>query len=412
MKTKGKTLMRLADALHFSERALLASVRRTLLITTAIAIGIAAVVILASLSDSARNFVRQEFNSLGTNLIVIMPGKTETAGQMPPLVGSTPAELTLADAMALKRLRHVKNMAPVIIGSAPASYAGLEREITVIGSTDALLPVRNLKLARGSFLSLRDDSRSSSVVVIGHQLRRELFGSKKALGQWLRLNDRRYRVTGVLAPLGESLGIDVGELAIISVADAQSLFNTRSLFRILLQATSRDSIEKLKISAAALLQKRHHGKEDVTLITQQAIVSTFDDIFRSLGYAVTGIAAISLGVAGILIMNVMLIAVSQRRREIGLLKALGSTSKHIHMLFLVDALLLSLSGALLGLALGFAVIGMLHLLYPALPLAVPPWAVFSALGIALGTGLLFGTLPARQASRLDPILALTGRQAE
>lgn len=402
--------MHLLDSLRFSEKALVAAGRRSLLMITAMAVGVASVVILSSLADSARLFVSSEFSSLGSNLVIILPGKTETTGQLPPIVGHTPEDLSMADSAALQKLPQVRHAAPVIIGSAPLSHGSLEREVTVIGSSSALLPVRNLSVAQGHFLPQQSDERGAAVVVIGSKLRNTLFANRNALGEWVRINDRRFRVIGVLAPMGESLGIDMGELAVIPVVDAQQLFNTESLFRILLQARDRDSVEPLKQQVKSALSLRHHGKEDFTVITQQALLSTFDDIFRSLGYAVTGIAAISLAVAGVLIMNVMLIAVSQRQQEIGLLKALGGSALRIRWLFMVDALLLSISGALLGLLGGIFFLLILRHLYPQFPLNIPAWSVIAALIVALSTGLLFGTLPASRAARLDPVQALRSQR--
>jgi putative ABC transport system permease protein len=402
--------MHLLDSLRFSEKALVAAGRRSVMMMLAMAVGVASVVILSSLADSARLFVSNEFSSLGSNLVIILPGKTETTGQLPPIVGHTPEDLTMSDSAVLQKLPRVSHVAPVIIGSAPLSHGSLEREVTVIGSTSALLPVRNLSVSQGRFLPHQSDERGAAVVVIGSKLRQTLFGSKSALGEWVRINDRRFRVIGVLAPMGESLGIDMGDLAVIPVADAQQLFNTESLFRILLQARDRDSVEPLKQLVNTTLSRRHHGKEDFTVITQQAVLSTFDDIFISLGYAVTGIAAISLAVAGVLIMNVMLIAVSQRQQEIGLLKALGGSALRIRWLFMIDALLLSLSGALLGLFSGYVFLLVLRHLYPEFPLNIPAWSVSAALLVALSTGLLFGTLPASRAARLDPVQALRSQR--
>lgn len=150
-------------------------------------------------------------------------------------MGGTPEQLTLGDALALKRSSAVRLVAPIVIGSAPVSYRQLEREITIMGSTAELLPVRNLEMALGEFLPQEDATRGSAVAVIGTTLRQELFGNKRALGQWIRIHDSRFRVIGVLRPMGESLGMNMGDLAIIPVSRAQSLFNSESLFRVLIQ---------------------------------------------------------------------------------------------------------------------------------------------------------------------------------
>jgi putative ABC transport system permease protein len=247
------------------------------------------------------------------------------------------------------------------------------------------------------------------VVVIGATVRAELFGTAPAVGQQVRIGDRRVRVIGVLASQGQHLGFNTDEIAIVPVAFAQSLFNTNTLLRILVEARSRDALELVKSEVVNTIQARHEGELDVTVVTQDAVLATFDRILRALTLAVGGIAAISLGVAGILIMNVMLIAVSQRTREIGLLKAVGAAPGQIRALFFAEAVVLSFIGAAAGLALGVAGNALIVRLYPILPAVPPLWAVAAALIIAVATGVLFSILPARRAARLDPVMALSRR---
>jgi putative ABC transport system permease protein len=225
----------------------------------------------------------------------------------------------------------------------------------------------------------------------------------------VRIGERRFRVIGVLAKKGESLGVDISDLAIVPVASAEALFNRSSLFRILVQARGRDSIPRAKQQVLKIIRERHDGEDDITVITQDAMLATFDRIFKALTLAVGGIAAISLAVAGILIMNVMLIAVSQRTSEIGLLKAIGAPGGQILRLFLSESAMLSLIGAAVGLVLSAVGLLIMGRLFPEFPMAVPPWSLASALGIAIVTGLVFGVLPARRAARLDPVVALSRR---
>jgi len=402
--------MRLRDAVHFAVRALARHPGRTTLVLLAMAMGVAAVVVLTALGEGARGYVRGEFASLGTHLVIVLPGRSETAGGSPAMFsGDTPRDLTIEDALAIGRHPGVQRLAPVIVGAALASYGGLEREVPVLGSTPDLLAIRRWHLARGRFLPPGDPTRDSGGCVIGATVQRELFGAQPPVGQWLRIGAERCRVLGVLATEGRSIGLDVHELVIVSVAAAQRLFNAPSLFRILIEARSRDAIPRVKRHARATIRERHQGEEDVTVITQDAVLATFDRILRTLTLAVAGIAAISLAVAGILIMNVMLVSVSQRTPEIGLLKALGAPPAQIRRLFLLEALALSGAGAAIGLALGLAANAGLRQLYPVLPLGTPLWALAAALGTALATGMGFGALPARRAARLEPVDALAHR---
>jgi putative ABC transport system permease protein len=324
-------------------------------------------------------------------------------------LGETSRDLTLDDAFALLRSPYIGRLAPLTIGSAPVAYREREREANVLGSTADLLPVRHLAVSQGQFLPELDPRQASPVCVLGQVLKDELFGAQPALGQWLRIGDRRFRVIGILASKGQSIGVDFDETVIIPVASAQALFNTPSLFRILVEARTRDSLARGAEDIHRIIQARHEGEDDVTVITQDSVIATFDKILRALTMTVGGIAAISLGVAGILIMNVMLVAVSQRTAEIGLLKAIGATARQVRALFLAEALLLSGFGALLGLALGGMGVWSLGSIYPDFPIAAPPWSPLAAAGVALATGLLFGVLPAGRAARLDPVQALSRR---
>lgn len=379
------------------------------LIVLAMSIGVASVNILTALGDSARHYVINEFESLGTHLVIVLPGRSETTGGHPPIFGETPRDLTLEDANALSGNRNIAAIAPVNIGSAPISAGGLERETNIMGSTHALLKVRHLTIEYGQFLPNAPADKEIPVCVIGQTIAEQLFRHRQAVGQWLRINERRFRVVGVLAKEGQSIGIGFDEIVIVPVASAMALFDSHSLFRILVETHSQEAMYKAVDEIKHIIALRHEGEEDITLITQDSVVNTFDKILTALTLAVTGIAAVSLAVAGVLVMNVMLISVSQRTAEIGLLKALGATQLKLLQLFLAEAALLSLVGALVGSLLSVAGIVILQWLYPNFPLSLPLWSWFSAIGVALGTGLLFGVLPARKAARLDPVSSLSRR---
>ncbi|MGD8590188.1 MAG: ABC transporter permease [Chromatiales bacterium] len=399
-----------ADVARFSWGALRGYPTRTLLMLLAMAIGVGSVVILTALGEGARRYVMGEFSSLGTNLVIVFPGRSETSGIDPSaMMGETTRDLTLDDARALLRSAKVRRIAPLNVGQAEAGWGGKSREVVVIGANHDLLGIRHWEMAQGSFLPSMDLDRAASVIVIGKKIRDELFGAERALGEWLRLGDRRFRVIGVMGSEGRSIGVDVQETVIIPVASAQQMFNTASLFRLLVEAKSREAIEPVKQMIIEVLQKRHQGEKDVTVVTQDAVLATFDKILGALTYAVGGIAAVSLAVAGILIMNVMLVAISERTAEIGLLKALGASARQILLLFLAEALLLSALGGLCGLALGELGCWLIRQAFPILPAYAPIWIVTTVFGVALVTGLLFSLLPARRAARLDPVLALSKR---
>ncbi len=402
--------MRLRDLTGFAYTSLRGAPTRTVLLLLAMAIGVAAVVVLTSLGEAARRYVVGEFASLGTNLVIVLPGHSETAGISPAMfLGDTPRDLTLQDAVTLSRSSLIRRVAPLNVGAATLSWRGLDREVPILGGTASLLALRHWTLAAGRFLPGGDVDRATPVCVIGAKVRRELFGNRQALGEWVRIGDRRFRVIGVLASEGRSIGVDVEEVVIVPVASAQHMFNTESLFRILVEANNREAIPQVIAFITRTLRDRHQGVEDVTVITQDAVLATFDKILRALTLTVAGIAAISLGVAGILTMNVMLVAVSQRTTEIGLLKALGAPARQIVGLFLAEAMLLSLFGAGVGLVVGISGSALIGYFYPVLPMGAPWWAILGAVSVALGTGLLFSLLPARRAARLDPVQSLARR---
>ena len=402
--------MRAADIGRFALGAAAGNRLRTALLMLAMSIGVAAVVMLTALGDGARRYVINEFSSLGSNLVIVLPGRTQTGGFSPAnVITGTPRDLTVEDARAVSRLSSVRRAAPLAVGTSEISAAGRLREALVVGTTREYVDVRAFAMGQGQFLPEEDWTRGSPVIVLGAKLRADLFGSTPAVGQFVRIGDRRFRVIGVLGSSGTGLGMNTDELAFVPVALAQQMFNSNTLFRILVEARNRDAIPIAKEQVRELIKARHGGEEDVTTLTQDAVLATFDRLLGTLTLGVAGIAAISLAVAGILVMNVMLVSVSQRTSEIGLLKALGATEAAVRNAFLAEAAMLSSAGALVGYGLGQLGAWIIRVLYPTLPAYPPQWAVIAALGTALVTGLLFGALPARRAAALDPVAALAKR---
>jgi len=402
--------MKFADRHRVAFGALARAPLRTAMLLLATAIGVAAVLVLTALGEAARHYIADQFQSLGTDLLVVMPGRTETTGGGAGMMsGATPRDITLDDARALLRSAAIQTIAPVVVGESSVSVGSLERDVTIMGTTAGYATIRHWRMASGEFLPDVDMDQESPVCVVGSTIGLELFRGEPPVGRWLRVGDRRCRVAGVLAKQGVSLMVDIDTVVMIPVAMAQSLFNSAGLFRVLIQARSRDVMPSAKRFVLATFKARHHGEEDVTVITQDAVLQTFDGILGALTLALAGIAAISLLVAGILIMNVMLVAVSQRTEEIGLLKALGARQSQVLALFLTEALYLALLGALAGVLVGFAGVWLLGYIYPDFTFMPPVWAVLGAVLLSMSCGMLFGILPARRAARLDPVAALARR---
>jgi putative ABC transport system permease protein len=397
------------DALAIAWRALVAHRRRSVLSLLGVSIGIAAVTLMTAIGQGARDFVAAQFQTIGANVIAIVPGRVETSGAIPG-AGSAPNDLTLEDARALVRaVPGVIRGTPLVLGNEALEWRGRRRNVLVLGTTAEMLELRGMRVSTGTFLPDADWERGSAVIVLGAALPVELFPGEDPLGRNLRLGERRLRVIGTLAPRGTHLGVDLDQAVMIPVATAQAIFDTHSLFRILLETNSASALPSAQRAARELLASRH-GEEDFTLLTQGAMLESLDRILNVLSMALVAIAAISLAVAGVGIANVMLVAVSERTREIGLCKALGATERDVLSQFLVEAMLLCVLGGLLGLGLGAVATRVLSWRFPEWHAHAPNWALVGAILLSFVVGLVSGAWPARRAMRMDPVTALAGRQ--
>ncbi len=382
--------------------------RRTALSVLGVAVGVAAVVFLTALGEGARRYVMEEFSSLGANFVFVTPGRTETSGFFPGSLGA-PNDLTLADAAALARgVREARSVVPLVMGLDSVGHAGRRRETAVLGTSHAFLQARDLTVAAGSFLPEGDLERGAPVAVLGVRVADELFPDGGALGKVVRLGDWRMRVIGLLEGRGHQVGLDLDESVIVPVASAMRLFDRSSLYRILVELEPRADRDAARQRILDILIERH-DEEDVTVVTEESVVASLSRILTRLTLAVAAIGAISLAVAGLGVMNLMLVSVSERTREVGLLKAVGATRAQVLAIFLTEAVLLSVAGGLCGVAVGFVLVQGFVQIYPSFPAAPPLWAVVSVLVVTVVVGLVFGVMPARRATNLDPVAALAGR---
>ena len=312
--------MSASDLLRFAIKALLGHRLRSGLSLLGMGVGVAAVILLTALGEGARMYVSNQFANIGSNLLIIVPGKTETTGALPGM-GGVPNDLTLDDVEAIgRRLRQVRRMAPVAMATANVRRGDLSRQVAIVGTTSDFLEVHNLSLGRGQFLPVGDLHRGAPLAVIGEKVAEELFPGQNPLGQVVRIDEWRMRVIGVLAPRGKQIGVDMDDIVLVPVATAMRIFNRSSLFRVLMEVRAFADLDATSNDVTALLAERH-GEEDVTILSQDSVVSTLEDILGTLTLVLAAIASISLSVAGIGIMNVMLVSVSERTGEVGLLKA-------------------------------------------------------------------------------------------
>ena len=396
------------DLFHFAWQALTQNRRRSGLSLLGVVVGVVAVVSLTAIGEGALRYVNDQFVSLGTSIVLVAPGKSETTGGIPMGVGGVPNDLTLQDTIAVeRRVQAVRAAVPISISTDSIDHAERSRNVTIVGVSSEFKRLQRLEMASGSFLPRSHRDRGSAVVVLGQTVAQELFGLDNPLGATVRIGGWRMRVIGVLTERGTQLGMQIDESVFVPTATGMRMANNSSVSRIMLELFPKADPE-LAIEEVKTLLIERHDEEDFTCISQDAVMDSLSSILKMLTLAVAGIAAVSLAVAGIGIMNVMLVSVSERTGEIGLLKALGANERQILMVFLVEAALLSMAGGVVGLVLGTAIVMLGNFVYPAVELVTPFWAIGAVLFLSIGSGVVFGVLPAWRAAGLDPVAALQG----
>lgn len=398
--------MNARDILRLAWQAVWFHRQRSLLTMLGILVGIASVILLTSIGEGVRVYVLTQFTQFGTTLAGISPGKIQTSG-LPGALGTTIHPLTVEDALAIERVRGVEKVIPVVVGTAPVEHGGKTRNTFVYGVTAAAPDAWRMRVRGGRFLPELEPDQGAPVTVLGPKLKRELFGDQPCLGQHVRISGERFMVIGLMEPKGQFLGFDIDDSSYIPVGSARRLFNREALHEIDVLITSAPLIEPTVERIKDLLIARHGNEEDFTITTQTGMLDTLDRIIRMVSMAVGSIGAISLLVGSIGILTIMWISVNERTSEIGLARAIGATPAQILLLFLSEAALISTLGGILGVATGLGVARLLHLYVPALPVETPVEYVFLALAVSLLVGLASGLLPARKASAVDPVVALT-----
>jgi len=413
--------MLLKDAFTTATRSLAHGKMRSILTMLGIVIGIASVIILMSIGQSAQNLILGQVQSVGSNLIIITPGAPSGKGFSPPasVQGIVITSLGQRDADALGREPSVQAAAPLATGQAEVVYENANKTVSYQGATAELFPVRNLAVGEGFAFTKGDVDSANHVAVIGPDLANTLFGpALSPIGKSIRLKNISFRVVGVLSKGGAGpFGVDQGNLVIIPITVAQkqllgiSYFNT-----IIAQADPNYDIDFAKSRITFSLRQTHGitdpTKDDFNIQTQADLLSIVGNITSILTLFLAAIASISLIVGGIGIMNIMLVSVTERTREIGLRKAVGATDTDILQQFLIESVLLTFAGGVIGILFGALVVGAVYLgittLNPSLGwvFAFPPSAVLLGLAVSGISGIAFGIYPARQAGKKNPIDAL------
>jgi putative ABC transport system permease protein len=391
--------MRLAEAWRVALDALRANRLRSGLTMLGVVIGVAAVVVLVAIGTGAKREVEQQVEGLGSNLLIVVPGRID--------FGAAPAvsRLSLSDVDAVSRVVGDADRVAVTVTSGETVRAGTRSTFTTVqGVLETTPQVFVRDIGRGGYLTSSDVDTARRVAVLGSSVARTLFGDRDPVGQQLSIAGVRFRIVGVFAPLGQSLGVDRDDEVHIPVTAAHRLYGTNRVDGIAVKAPDRERISELGDRIVAELSRRHPDSE-FSAVTQEQILGVLGDILGVLTGVLAAIAGISLLVGGVGVSNIMLVSVRERTREIGLRKAVGARPRDISLQFLLEAVLLTSLGGITGMALGVGAALLVGALSP-VPAAITWWSLALAFGVSAAVGIIFGVVPAQRAGRLDPVAAL------
>ncbi|MHB8453877.1 MAG: ABC transporter permease [Acidiferrobacterales bacterium] len=393
-------------------RAMAVNRLRTLLTMLGMIIGVGAVVLMLAIGQGVQYVINQSITSMGANLFIILPGAS-TSGGIRFGAGSA-ATLNLEDAQALEDLNDVGAVAPIASGTAQLVYGGANWSTLVTGTTPSYLKVRDWTLKSGQPFGNADLRSASRVALLGQTVVTNLFGDENPVGKTVRILNSPFQVIGVLASKGQSLdGRDQDDTVLVPVTTAQrKLFGTQlpgSVGIIMVQGRSAQVMNEAQSEMERLLRQRHRiGKaadDDFTIRNLTALLETAASTARILSFMLGAIASISLLVGGIGIMNIMLVSVTERTREIGIRMAVGALPWEVMIQFLLEAMIMSILGSVIGIALGMAGAWIVSTL-AGITVVVTLWSVLLAFIVAAGIGIFFGYYPAQKGAHLKPIEAL------
>ena len=391
--------MRLAEAWRVALDALRANRLRSGLTMLGVIIGVAAVVVLVAIGTGTKQKIEQQVEGLGSNLLIVVPGEVN--------FGSAPSvsRMDLSDVDAVSKIVGDRGRVAVSVASGETIAAGsVDTFATVNGVIETTPRVFVRDLARGTYLSRSDVDTQRRVAVLGSSVAAALFADRDPVGQQITIAGVRFRVIGVFAALGQSLGIDRDNEVHIPITAAHRLLGTNRVDGIAVKAPNREEIDALSGQILAEMARRHPDTQ-FSAVTQEQILGVLGDILGVLTGVLAAIAGISLLVGGVGVSNIMLVSVRERTKEIGLRKAVGARPRDIGVQFLLEAVLLTTLGGVIGMGLGIGTAVLVAALSP-VPAAITWWSLALAFGVSAAVGIIFGVVPAQRAGRLDPVVAL------
>jgi putative ABC transport system permease protein len=391
--------MRTTESFRVAFDALRANRLRSLLTMLGVVIGVAAVVVLVAIGGGAKQLVEQEVEGLGSNIVFVAPGKLQL-GTQPSL-----SRLQLSDAEYLNRVLGRPDAVAVALTSAENLRAGANTfYATVQGTTANVQDVFNRPVARGRYISAADMATARRVIVLGPDVAAALFPGADPIGRQVTMSGVQFRVIGVFVSKGAAFGVSADTEVHIPVTAAQRLFGMQTISGFAVKAPSPDDVDATGAKMVAALKAKYRG-EEFTALSQTQILGTVGRILSLLTLVLAAIAGISLLVGGVGVSNIMLVSVRERTKEIGLRKALGARQRDVLAQFLLEAVMLTSIGGLIGIGLGIATSFTLSAFTP-LPAVLAWWSIVLAFGVSVGVGVFFGVMPARRAGKLDPVVAL------